>query len=74
MKLVDELSTMIDTYEAKREQLNVTDRSILATNRSFEPFYTDNISRTNQNGSGLEFFYTKKMVTELHGTITASSK
>lgn len=53
---------------------NDTDHSILAINRIFEPFYTDNISRTNQNGSGLGLFYTKKMVNELNGTITASSK
>jgi len=43
---------------------NDTDRSTLTTTRMFEPFYTDNISRTNQNGSGLGLFYTKKIVIE----------
>lgn len=72
-------STAALHYEEENNHLKIsfcndTDRSTLATNRIFEPFYTDNISRTNQNGSGLGLFYTKKMVTELHGTITASSK
>lgn len=72
-------STAALHYEEENNHLKIsfcndTDRSTLATNRIFEPFYTDNISRTNQNGSGLGLFYTKKMVAELHGTITASSK